>query len=475
MTEVSANKKNQQICSLGSTKGRKLYNPESEFDHQQKSDLHSTASTSSITSGSFHSPSSSLADLVSRDNQDLVRPKPHILSVDTSEGSKCTSATGIHKVKVDTKVFTHNTSSPGSSRSSTIHTLRVEGTKAIAPVPIVVRPAPLKNSGSISIKKDLNTLQLQTKIPEVRSQQHDEEHRRKLLLRQQQQTQQREAVARRKEEQLIREKKQQDQCNFPNPPITDNVAFNNYYYRNPNNNTANNRPGYNTMGTNPVQHSSQVKVMTQPQQNYVLDKSHLVHSHTINHPNESLDSSNHPTPLFERLVTEEVQEIKTYIRMIESLNRRLSDMQSVQDDLETRLEKSTQDKLEMESQLEDLNSNWVNKCGDLEEERDAWAKRCGAERGRNERLSDLVNRKDKEIQRMIQRKYDSKNQGHGHGHSNHKNARTGSSQQGHSRTHTSTPAMMQGMSPHDLLVQRGTRDAIRNRNAFHSLSDFFGM
>jgi len=412
MTEVFVKQDTEHICSL-STNRRLLHRTNSDLEQHLKSDQNSTASTSSITSGSPHSPSSSLVDLVSNphETQNLVRPKAHVLTLYTSEktncssvsANDCTSSSNANNFKVDTKGLNHNTSSPGSSRSSTIHSLRVEGPKAIAPVPIVVRPAPLKNNLNVSIKKDLSSIHLQKKVIEVRTQQQDEEHRRKLILRQQQQIQQREAVARIKEKQLIRERNQQDQCNFPTAPITDNIANNTYHYRNLNN-IATTETAYNTMGSNSNQHSTQVKVMNQPQQGYVHDKSHLMHNHTMNNHPAELDSSNHPTPLFERLVTEEVQEIKTYIRMIESLNRRLSDMQGVQDDLETRLEKSTQDKLDMENQLEDLNRNWVRKCGDLEGERDAWAKRCDSERGRNERLSDLVNRKDKEIQRMIQRK-----------------------------------------------------------------------
>jgi hypothetical protein len=45
-----------------------------------------------------------------------------------------------------------------------------------------------------------------------------------------------------------------------------------------------------------------------------------------------------PTPLFERLVTEEVQEIKSYVRIIENQSRRLSELERFHGDLEARLE-----------------------------------------------------------------------------------------------------------------------------------------
>ena len=51
-------------------------------------------------------------------------------------------------------------------------------------------------------------------------------------------------------------------------------------------------------------------------------------------------------------------------------------------------------------------------------------------------------------------------------------SRGGSNQQANSKSH---PPIMQGISPHDILVEKGSVDAIREREVITSLLDFFGM
>ena len=55
-----------------------------------------------------------------------------------------------------------------------------------------------------------------------------------------------------------------------------------------------------------------------------------------------------PTPLFERLVTEEVQELRAYVRMVEHQNRRLMELERVHGDLETRLEYESKQRQQLE-------------------------------------------------------------------------------------------------------------------------------
>jgi len=114
-----------------------------------------------------------------------------------------------------------------------------------------------------------------------------------------------------------------------------------------------------------------------------------------------------PTLLFERLVSEEAQELKNFARIIEEQNRRLAELERVHDDLELRLERKSTDRMELEATLEQREKEWASRCEGLERERDSWKKTVETERTKNERLLDLVYRKDKEIHRMIQRKYDS--------------------------------------------------------------------
>lgn len=122
------------------------------------------------------------------------------------------------------------------------------------------------------------------------------------------------------------------------------------------------------------------------------------------HQDHNTNSSLAPPPLFERLATEEAAELKTYSRIIESQNRRLSDLEVSHEDLEQRLERETQKRISLQQDLDRQNLVWQNKYETLEKDRDAWKNMVNAERARNERLLDQVMRKDREIHRMIQRK-----------------------------------------------------------------------
>jgi hypothetical protein len=91
-----------------------------------------------------------------------------------------------------------------------------------------------------------------------------------------------------------------------------------------------------------------------------------------------------PTPLFERLVTEEVQELKAY--------------------LETRLELESRGRVQLETTLEEQEREWAIKFKELEADRDHWKEIVRVEQTKNARLIDQVVRKDQDIHRMLQRK-----------------------------------------------------------------------
>jgi hypothetical protein len=111
-----------------------------------------------------------------------------------------------------------------------------------------------------------------------------------------------------------------------------------------------------------------------------------------------------PTPLFERLVTEEVQEIKSYVRIIENQSRRLSELERFHGDLEGRLELESRGRQQLESTLEAREREWAHKYSELESDRDHWKAVVQAEQTKNSRLIDQVVRKDQDIHRMLQRK-----------------------------------------------------------------------
>lgn len=111
-----------------------------------------------------------------------------------------------------------------------------------------------------------------------------------------------------------------------------------------------------------------------------------------------------PTPLFERLVTEEVQELKAYARIIENQNRRLAELERVHGDLESRLELESRRRVQLESTLEEREREWALRFQQLEEDRDHWKDVVSSEQNKNARLIDQVVRKDQDIHRMLQRK-----------------------------------------------------------------------
>jgi hypothetical protein len=111
-----------------------------------------------------------------------------------------------------------------------------------------------------------------------------------------------------------------------------------------------------------------------------------------------------PTPLFERLVTEEVQEIKSYVRIIENQSRRLSELERFHGDLEARLEVESRGRQQLEATLEAREREWAHKYSELEGDRDHWKAVVKAEQTKNSRLIDQVVRKDQDIHRMLQRK-----------------------------------------------------------------------
>jgi hypothetical protein len=122
------------------------------------------------------------------------------------------------------------------------------------------------------------------------------------------------------------------------------------------------------------------------------------------HSNAISTGSKQPTPLFERLVTEEVQEIKAYARIIESQQRRLVELERVHVDLEARLEVESNRRKQLETTLEAREREWANKFEELSKDRDQWKGVVQVEQTKNSRLIDQVVRKDQDIHRMLQRK-----------------------------------------------------------------------
>lgn len=131
-----------------------------------------------------------------------------------------------------------------------------------------------------------------------------------------------------------------------------------------------------------------------------------------NNPNQSskMESRNvaeAPTLFFDRLVNEEVQEMKEYSRIIQTQDREIAELKNTNNEMESRLEYQARERLELEGTLEDKEDVWAEKCRQLEQVRDENMKALQAEKTTNRKLWDLVYAKEKEIQRAYQRKVSS--------------------------------------------------------------------
>lgn len=203
-------------------------------------------------------------------------------------------------------------------------------------------------------------------------------------------------------------------------------------------------------------------------------------------PNSSVNGPHmpQPTPLFERLVTEEVQELKAYARIVENQNRRLSELERVHGDLETRLELESRGRVQLEATLEHREREWATKFRELEADRDHWKEIVKVERTKNARLIDQVVRKDQDIHRMLQRKYDKKGDSPSSTHPIRNvrqlvNDRPSAvvQQQGVHDSNSSShrKGEQQFKSPHQILAASGSMEAVRTRNVQNLLRDFFAL
>ncbi|CAJ1930230.1 unnamed protein product [Cylindrotheca closterium] len=186
--------------------------------------------------------------------------------------------------------------------------------------------------------------------------------------------------------------------------------------------------------------------------------------------NSDMSSMAHPAPLFERLVSEEAQQQKTYSRLVENLHRKIASLELAQKDSEDRLKAESKSKFQLEKKLEERENHWSLKFKKLGEERDELKKSVEAEQATNTKLRDQVKRKDKDIHRMLQRKYDKKESPMAHTMKGGRPAANSPS--------TSDVTQRTGQnfkSPREILAASGSIETVRTRDAENLLMDFFAM
>lgn len=110
------------------------------------------------------------------------------------------------------------------------------------------------------------------------------------------------------------------------------------------------------------------------------------------------------TPLFQRLVTEEVQELKAYTRIIEEQNRQVNELERRTTDLEKRLQKKDKERADLERTLEYRETEWSNKFEVLEADRDRQRELVEQEKRMNTKLNYQVAQMEQEIHKLLTRK-----------------------------------------------------------------------
>lgn len=125
------------------------------------------------------------------------------------------------------------------------------------------------------------------------------------------------------------------------------------------------------------------------------------HASDMDEPSPSMPPA---TPLFQRLVTEEVQELKAYTRIIEEQNRRVTELERRTADLDKRLLKKDKEKADLERTLEHRETQWRNKFERLEADRDHQKELVEQEKRMNTKLNYQVAQMEQEIHKFLTRK-----------------------------------------------------------------------
>lgn len=227
-----------------------------------------------------------------------------------------------------------------------------------------------------------------------------------------------------------------------------------------------------TMSTLPMGHHSGATAAV------ATSSSHRYHHHPPN------SAASQPTPLFQRLHSEEVQsvhqEVKAYKRIVESQNLRLVELERIHGDLEKRLELESRGRRQLETTLERRERDWTIKYDTLEKDKDHWENEVSHEQVKNSKLRDQVVRKDQDIHRMLQRKYDNQREsGQSIRNVRHSERQPQGSSPRQTQHKQDLPQQRLGAalnkSPHEILATTGSIESVRIRNVKTLLADFFAF
>ena len=116
--------------------------------------------------------------------------------------------------------------------------------------------------------------------------------------------------------------------------------------------------------------------------------------------------SQHDSPLFERMGTDEYAQLQDCRQIIDSLQQRVHDLERINLDLEYRLEDQAKQCMEVEKECVSIERSWKAKCEALEKEIADWKQQYEAQKLKGDRVREHLSRTERELYGILQRKYE---------------------------------------------------------------------
>lgn len=177
-----------------------------------------------------------------------------------------------------------------------------------------------------------------------------------------------------------------------------------------------------------------------------------------------------PTPFFDRIVSEEVQELKEYSLIIKAQHAEINELKGSNRALEIDLEMESMKRMELESALEQQERLYRHERKELISQRDDLEGLLEAEKNTNKKLWELVYQKEKEIQKAYQYRFEPNQQG-----ARRQTNKSPTDRASNQNQQRSSNEKQPNQGPHDFLQATGTTLTPQEANALNSLQCFFGL
>ena len=110
------------------------------------------------------------------------------------------------------------------------------------------------------------------------------------------------------------------------------------------------------------------------------------------------------TPLFQRIVTDDVQLAQKLSRLVEKQSTKVKQLEEQHKDMQDSLHQETLRRSDLEKTLAEHEHEWSERCARIEKERDEWEQAVAEEKQKNKDLQAVIARKELDIQRILQKK-----------------------------------------------------------------------